>query len=153
MSTEKFSSGNNVQAFEGWFAYYKFAQNVNINYQIFSKDTSIVFDTLTFPIRYELRGRRLSDQVVTTPLGTFTCKRFLLSTVLSYLPIPILPIPLYTLLDTTDIAQNNWIVKQVIPSSVVDLSAISLPTFTIPGSMKEIVPPLVVKVDEEEFSP
>lgn len=153
LSTKSLASGNNVQAFEGWFAYYKFAQNVNINYQIFSKDTTITFDTITFPIRYELRGRRLSDQAVTTPLGTFTCKRFLLSTVLSYLPIPILPIPLYTLLDTTYITQNNWIVKQVIPSSVVNLSAINLPTFTIPGNIKEAVPPLVVKVEEEESSP
>ena len=143
----------NIEAFEGWFPYYKFAQILNLPYQVFSKDTSITFDTLTFPIRFELRGRRLSDQTVTTPLGTFSCKRFLLSTVLSYLPLPILPIPLYTMLDTIWIAQGNWIVKQTIPSSVVDLSAINLPTFTIPGSVKEIVQPLVVKVDEEEFSP
>lgn len=143
----------NVESFEGWFPYYKFAQITNLPYQVFSKDTSITFDTLTFPIRYELRGKRLSDQTITTDLGTFSCKRFLLSTVVSYLPLPILPIPLYTLLDTTYITQNNWIVKQVMPSSVVDLSAINLPTFTIPGSMKEAVPPIVVKVDEEEFSP
>jgi hypothetical protein len=39
------------------------------------------------------------------------------------------------------------------PSSVVDLSAINLPAFTIPGNIKEAVPPLVVKVEEEEFSP
>jgi len=142
-----------IQAFEGWFAYYKFGQNININYQIFSKDTSITFDTLTFPIRYELKGKRLADQTITTPLGTFNCKRFLLSTMLSYLPLPILPIPLYTMLDTTWIAPNNWIVKQITPSSVVDLSAIGFPTFTISGNMKEIIPPLVTEVEEEQISP
>ena len=143
----------NIEAFEGWFPYYKFAQILNLPYQVFSKDTSITFDTLTFPIRFELRGRRLSDQTVTTPLGTFSCKRFLLSTVLSYLPLPILPIPLYTMLDTTWIAQDNWIVKQTMPSSVVDLSAIGFPTFTIPGNMKEIIPPLVTEVEYTEAMP
>ena len=69
---------NSIEAFEGWFAYYKFAQNVNSNYQIFSKDTSITFNTLTFPVRYELKGKRLADQTVTTPLGTFNCKKFLI---------------------------------------------------------------------------
>ena len=151
-SMQPFES-NNIEAFEGWFAYYKFAQNVNSDYQIFSKDTSITIDSLTFPIRYELKGKRLADQTVTTPLGTFNCKRFLLSTVLSYLPLPILPIRLYTMLDTTWLAQDNWIVKQTMPSSVVDLSAIGFPTFTIPGNMKEIIPPLVTEVEEEQISP
>ena len=57
------------------------------------------------------------------------------------------------MLDTTWIAQGNWIVKQIMPSSVVDLSAIGFPTFTIPGNMKEIIPPLVTEVEEEQISP
>ena len=57
------------------------------------------------------------------------------------------------MLDTTWIAQGNWIVKQTMPSSVVDLSAIRFPTFTIPGNMKEIIPPLVTEVEEEQISP
>ena len=55
------------------------------------------------------------------------------------------------MLDTTWIAQDNWIVKQIMPSSVVDLSAIGFPTFTIPGNMKEIIPPLVTEVEEEQI--
>ncbi|OGU37159.1 MAG: hypothetical protein A2315_13850 [Ignavibacteria bacterium RIFOXYB2_FULL_35_12] len=151
-STQPFEP-DNIEAFEGWFAYYRFAQTVNINYQIFSKDTSITFDTLNFPVRYELKGKRLADQTVTTPLGTFNCKKFLLTTVLNYLPFPFLPIPLYTTLDTTWIAQGYWVVKQIMPSSVVNLSAIGFPTFTIPGSMKEIIPALVTEVEEEQISP
>ena len=151
-STQPFEP-DNIEAFEGWFAYYKFAQTVNVNYQIFSKDTSITIDTLSFPVRYELKGKRLADQTVTTLLGTFNCKKFLLTTVLNYLPFPFLPIPLYTMLDTTWIAQDNWIVKQITPSSMVNLSAIGFPTFTISGNMKEIIPPLVTGVENAEAMP
>ncbi len=142
-----------VESFEGWFAYYKFAQVLNIHYQIFSKDTSITFDTLTFPIRYELKGKRLADQTITTELGSFTCKKFLLSTVLSYLPLPILPIPLYTLYDTTWIAPNNWIVKQTSPSSVINLSPIGFGSYVFPGSMKEIIPELLTGIKDESSAP
>jgi hypothetical protein len=144
-------SVNDIQAFEGWFAYYKFAAAVNLNYSVFSKDTSLSIDTLTFPIRYELKGRRLADQSITTALGNFNCKKFLLTTVVSYLPLPILPIPLYQLIDTSWIASGNWIVKQVLPSSKINLSAIGLSTFVLPGTMKEIIPPLVTKIENEEI--
>ena len=144
---------SNIEAFEGWFAYYKFAQNVNINYQIFSKDTSITIDSLTIPIRYELKGKRLTDQTITTELGNFTCKKFLLTTVVSYLPLPILPIPLYQMLDTSWIAPGNWIVKQIFPSSAVNLSAIGLGTFTVPGNMKEIIPALVTGIHSVDSPP
>jgi hypothetical protein len=57
------------------------------------------------------------------------------------------------MLDTTWIAQGNWVVKQIIPSSVVNLSAIGFPTFTIPGNMKEIIPSLVTGVENAEAMP
>lgn len=138
-------------AFEGWFAYYKFQSAVNVNYLIFTKDTSITIDTLTIPIRIELRGRRLNDQTVITELGTFNCKKFLLTTLVSYLPLPILPIPLYQLRDTSWIAQDYWIVKQILPSSVIDLSPIGLPRFVLPGTSKEIIPPITTDVDQESI--
>lgn len=140
------------EAFEGWFPYYKFAQTVGLTYQVFSKDTSITIDTITIPLRYELRGRRFADQTISTTLGNFTCKKFLLTTVISYLPLPFLPIPLYQVYDTSWIAQGNWIVKQITPSSLVDLSPIGFGSFGLPGSSKEIIPPLVVGVNENELS-
>lgn len=141
-------NSENTSAFEGWFAYYRFAQTVNSNYQVFSKDTLLTFDTITVPIRIELRGRRFNDETISTALGTFACKKFLLTTIVSFLPLPILPIPLYQLRDTTWIAQNNWIVKQILPSSVIDLTPINLPRFVLPGTNKEIIPQLPTQVEE-----
>lgn len=146
-------NSENTFAFEGWFAYYRFAQTVNFNYQVFSKDTSITFDTITVPIRIELRGRRLNDETISTDLGTFVCKKFLLTTIVSYLPLPILPITLYQLRDTTWIAQNNWIVKQILPSSIIDLTAINLPRFVLPGTMKEVIPQLPTNIVDEFSNP
>ncbi len=146
----KLQPGSNP-AFEGWFAYYRFANAVNVNYPILTKDTSVTIDTITIPLRIELRGRRLNDQTVITELGTFNCKKFLLTTIVSYLPLPILPIPLYQLRDTSWIAQGNWIVKQILPSSVIDLSPIGLPRFVLPGTSREIIPPLTTDVEQDDI--
>lgn len=146
----KLQPGSNP-AFEGWFAYYRFASAVNVNYLVFTKDTSITIDTVTIPLRIELRGRRLNDQTVITQIGTFNCKKFLLTTIVSYLPLPILPIPLYQLRDTSWIAQGNWIVKQILPSSVIDLSPIGLPRFVLPGTSREIIPPLTTDVEQDDI--
>jgi hypothetical protein len=84
-------------------------------------------------------------------MGDFNCKKFLLTTVVSYLPLPFLPIPLYQLIDTSWIAPGNWIIKQVLPSSEINLSAIGLSIFILPGNMKEIIPALVTKIKEEDL--
>ncbi|MEO6695954.1 MAG: T9SS type A sorting domain-containing protein [Ignavibacteria bacterium] len=133
-----------LKSFEKWYSVYRFSQSVNSNYTIFSRDTTITFDTLTLPLRVSATGRRLNDQSVSTVNGTYLAKKFLITFALSYLiqlppPFPPIAIPVFTRPDTTYIAQNIWIVKDVMPSSVVDLSAFGVPiSFTIPGVIKEL---------------
>ena len=86
-------------------------------------------------------------------MGDFNCKKFLLTTVVSYLPLPFLPISLYQLIDTSWIAPGNWIVKQVLPSSEINLSAIGLTTFYLPGNVREIIPALITGIEKENFPP
>lgn len=140
-----------IKSFEKWYDVYKFNQSAGSEYQIFRYDTTITYDTLTVPLRFEVLGKRLSDQSLTTLIGTFNCKKFLISYRVSYVlqigPIPV-PFPLITVKDTTYIAPNKWIVQSVIPSAYLDLSLLNLPSFSIPGRKKIIIeefeaPPIV----------
>lgn len=139
-----------IGSFEGWYNPYRFANTVNSSYTIVRKDTTISIDTLTLPLRFEARGRRISDGPVTTEIGTFNCKKFVMSYTISYLLLPILPLPLLTINDTVYIAPGNWIVKTIAPSTILDLNALQLGQFTIPGLKREIINPIpIVSVEDE----
>jgi len=133
-----------LRSFETWYSVYRFSQPVNSNYIIFSRDTTISIKTLTLPLRVSGTGRRLNDQSITTVNGTYMAKKFLITFALSYLfelppPLPPLVIPIVTRPDTTYIVQDIWIVRDVMPSSNVDLSSFGVPlTFYIPGVIKEL---------------
>jgi hypothetical protein len=63
---------------------------------------------------------------------------------------PQLPIPLVTINDTVYIAPGNWIVKTIAPSTILDLNALQLGQFTIPGLKREIINPIpIVSVEDE----
>lgn len=129
-----------LRSFETWYNTYRFSQNVNTNYTIFTKDTTISVDTLTLPLRFSATGRRYNDQSVSTVNGTYLAKKFLITFALSYglLP-PFIYIPIVTRPDTVYIAQDVWVIKDVIPSVNVDLTSVGFPiSFSIPGSLKEL---------------
>ncbi len=133
---------NFLRSFEAWYNTYRFSQNVNSSYTIFSRDTTITADTLTLPLRLSATGKRLNDQTISTVNGNYLAKKFLITFTISYglLP-PILYIPIVTRPDTTYIAQNVWKVKEVMPSTNVDLTTLGFPiAFTIPGTLTELTP-------------
>lgn len=150
-----------LKSFEKWYDVFKFNQSTGSEYQIFRYDTTITIDTLIVPLRFEVLGKRLSDQSLTTLVGTFNCKKFILSYRVSYVlqigPIPV-PFPLITVRDTTYIAPNKWIVQSTIPSSYLDLSLLNLPSFSVPGRKKISIPefeaPIILNVNDrkEEYS-
>lgn len=132
-----------LRSFETWYNVYRFSQNVNTNYSIFSRDTTITIDTLTLPLRLSATGKRFNDVNVSTVNGTYLAKKFLISFSLSYLitipPFPPVAIPIVVRPDTIYIASDIWVIKDIIPSVNVDLSAIGFPvSFSIPGTIKEL---------------
>ncbi len=146
---------NTLFSFEKWYSFYKFGNFVNFPYTIFTYDTTITIDTLTLPLRFGITGKRISDATLATDIGTFDCKRFINQYKISYRveipPLPTILIPLLTLNDSIYIAPGNWIVQTEIPSTVLDLSYLQLPSFSLPGlkvsSIPEIIPP--VKVNDK----
>jgi len=137
---------------EGWYSYYRFASNVNQSYQVFRKDTTVTIDSTTLPLRFELVGKRITDETINTSIGTFTCKKFLLERSLSYLvtipPFPPIAFKILGVEETIWLASDNWKVKSFIPSTNVDLSILGVPAFNVPGLETNIILP-ITKVEDE----
>ncbi len=130
---------DSLQALTGWYSTYRFAQTVNQNYTLLTRSFTIPLDSsTTLPLVITVTGRRLSDQTVSVPFGTFTnAQRFLITTSVGtqVLPPPFPPLPLFSIPDTTWIAANTWIVKRVTPTVRIDLSAFGVPAFSLPGQL------------------
>ncbi|MFZ0454105.1 MAG: T9SS type A sorting domain-containing protein [Ignavibacteriaceae bacterium] len=138
-SSKILSKINSMKDVSGWFSYYHFAQSENQSYPIFSLDTAISYNGNSLSIRYEVKGIRLADQIIWIDNNNYNCKKFVINNSVSYLLAPTLPLPLFTISDTVWIAPNQWIVKDVIPSTNVDLSAIQIGKLFIPGSNRVLV--------------
>ncbi|MBZ0199106.1 MAG: T9SS type A sorting domain-containing protein, partial [Ignavibacteriaceae bacterium] len=133
-----------LNSFEGWYSLYKFSNALNSSYEIFKFDTTVTFDSLSLPLRFEVKGKRINDSELLTDIGTFTCKKFIITVGISYLltppwPLPVLPIPLVSLPDTVYIAPGNWELMHIMPATVIDLSYLQLGTYSIPGLKTEII--------------
>ncbi len=130
-----------LSAISDWYSLYHFAAVIGLEYQVFSKDTTITIDSTSIPLRFEIKGAREADESLETEIGSFTCKKFLITSTVYYLqstPVGDIPIPLVRRENTVWIAPDNWIVKEFAPTRQVDFSQIGGPTFTIPGTQKLI---------------
>jgi len=134
----------------GWYSVYRLSSPVNTSYTIFSKDTNVTLNSLALIITIEVKAKRLADQVITTPLGTFTCKKFLLSPAVkaALAILPFITYPIITINDTVYLAPGKFVVRDVTPSAKGDLSLAGLPSFWIYGNKVEILsPPAILNVN------
>ena len=134
---------NFFRSLENWYNIYRFAQAVNTEYIVLTKDTTFAFDTLVIPVRVKIKAKRYNDEVVSTINGNYTAKKF--STILGlYYRFLIFEIPLIERPDTTWYAENVWMVKQVNPSIRVNLTSLGFPiNFLFPGNMYELANPSI----------
>lgn len=132
--------GGFLRSFDGWYNVYRFAQTVNSNYTIFSRDTTINVSGTDYPLRLAAVGRRLNDETVSTVNGNYLSKKFVTTFTISYgLIPPILYIPIASRPDTAYIAEGVWLVKGTVPSINVDLNSLGFPiAFSIPGILTEL---------------
>lgn len=131
-----------LNSMKGWYQFLKFGQNVNISYTILTKDTTITIQDVSYPIRFEITGKRLADENLTTQIGQYSCKKFVLKTMLGIKVLQFLIVPVATIYDTVWAAPNNWIVKSIIPATKIDLSSVNLGTVNINGLKSEVIPSL-----------
>lgn len=134
------------RSLQNWYSVYRFAANQGSIYTLLQRDTTIS----TFRIRFRYAATRNADQTLTTPIGTFTCKKFTTQWDFSYLLGPI-SLPLFSIEDTVWIAPGNWMVKAFQPSKSVDLSLLGIPPFQIQGRTIDILSQ-IVKVESTDYT-
>ncbi len=131
------------RSLENWYSIFRFAQTVNSEYTIVSKDTILTYDTLSVPIRAKVKAKRLNDQSVTTVNGTYTAKKFVVTFGI-YLRVLIFEYPIVERPDTSWFATDVWMIKEVVPSVTANLNTIGVPlSFNIPGNIYELTTPNV----------
>ncbi len=129
---------NLISSFNGWYNTYRFASPAGQEYTIFTKDTTITFQSQSFPLRITYTGKRLNDENVQTVQGNLPSKKFLLTASLYYLlsfpPLPPIPIEVLSRKDTVWVSEGKWMIKEVIASTNVDFSNFGFPVeFNVPG--------------------
>jgi len=136
---------NFLRSLQNWYDIYRFAQTVNQEYIVLQKDTAIAIDTISAPIRVKLKGKRLNDETISTVNGNYTAKKFLITYGL-YLRVLFLEFPIIERPDTTWIAPDVWMVKQVTPSTALSLAQLGINlTIPIPGNVYELTIPVGIR--------
>jgi len=135
---------NFFRSMENWYSVFRFANTVGTEYTLVSKDTTISYDTLSIPIRAKIKAKRLADENVSTVNGVYSAKKFV--TIFGiYYRFLIFEYPIIERPDTTWIAQNVWMVKEVIPSVNVNLNTVGINyAFNVPGNRYELAAPVSV---------
>jgi len=144
LADSSFSFLDMFLSFEGWYSLYRFDEIVNQDYNLFSVDTTITISGTEIPLRFELIGTRLQDEILNTDIGTFNCKKFLIERGISFLifpppPLPPIVIPIAFVNDTIWIAQGNWIVQSIIPTTEIDLTLVGGGIYFLPGLQSKII--------------
>ena len=157
LADSTFSFWDLLLSLEDWYPAFQFSSDVNQTYALISVDTSITYNSVDIPLRFEYLGTRLEDDTLDTEIGTFLCKKFFFERGLSYLiilppPLPEITIPIAFFNDTVWIAPDNWVVQRVFPSMVVDLSIIGGDSITIPGLSTKITDN-ITGIEESENIP
>jgi len=135
---------NFLRGLENWYSIYRFAQAVNSEYTVLTKDTTIAIDTINAPLRVKLKVKRLNDETVSTVNGNYLSKKFVTTSCLYFVILNIIEVPIVLRPDTTWIAQNVWMVKKVTPSTNINLSNLGYPiSFSIPGNIYELANPTI----------
>ena len=135
---------------EGWYSYYRFANAIDNEYTIFSKDTSVTISSIPGTFRIQFIGKRLSDESLTTDIGTFDCKKFLLEVRVKFLAFNIINVDILGVENTVWLAPDNWKVKSYIPTTYVDLSYLGFPAFKIPG-LESNITTTITSLEENNF--
>ncbi len=145
-----FSFVNFFASLQNWYSNYRFASNVNTEYTIQQKDTTVSVSIFNLPLQFKYLGKRLQDQNLQTVLGNFDCKKFLLQWKVTASIFG----DLLTLNDTVWIAQGNWIVQDIIPGQYVDnLTVLGISPFAIPGLETKLTNEIVSDVNNDKVIP
>ena len=145
LADTNFSFVDFFYSLKDWYPVYRFDANVNQEYTLRSIDITIT-SISPLPLRFEYLGKRLDDETINTEIGNFDCKKFQISWKVSVVfPPPIGAVELLSTENTFWIAEDNWVVRDFIPTNHIDISFFlpEIEPFSIPGLKTEIIDEIV----------
>ncbi len=134
---------------QDWYSIYRFSAAVNVKYNLITVDTTIII----FPTKFEYIGERFPDETITNSMGSFDCKKFLISWNISANLFGTWT-DLLTTRDTVWIAPGNefWMVQEHVPTNHVVLPPIfGIDPISIPGLFTGDV--IIVSAEDEQLIP
>lgn len=122
-----------------WFEYYRFNTNLGSSYSIYKFDTTLTIPQVgTLPLRFSVIGTRLGIDTLTVPAGFFNAVKFRIDFKVQYLisfpPLPPIPIDIVTVPTYDWLVQERFIVKSLQEPFTID----TLNLF-VQGSLRELV--------------
>lgn len=122
-----------------WSEYHRFNTNLGSNYTIYRFDTTLTIPQVgTLPLRFSVIGTRLGLDTLTVPAGFFNAVKFRIDFKVQYLisfpPLPPIPIDIVTVPTYDWLVQGRYIVKSLQEPFTID----TLNLF-VPGSLRELV--------------
>jgi len=139
-------------SFRDWYSLYRFSAAVNNEYNLITVDTTITVSYIPINVIFEYTGERFPDETITNSMGSFDCKKFLISWNISANFINW--IDLVTTKDTIWIDPVNefWMVQEHVPTNHIVLpTIIGVDPISIPGLFTGDVK--IVSAEDEEFIP
>jgi hypothetical protein len=149
--------------FSGWYPIMNFNKNVNSADTVIRFDTTIVIDTLSLPLQFLVTSTKKTNRSVSVPAGLYLTTpfdvKYKINILLAVPFLGILPVPLVDITDTIYLAKGHWIVKEIQQTTKVPAqSAFSallpqgIPSFNIPGSVRELNTAAVTAVAAQSIS-
>lgn len=141
------------KVFHGWFSTYRLSQPATTSYTIYTKDTLVNFNGINTILTHSVTAKRFPDQTISTALGDMMCKKFILNYAIKA-KVSVISLSVLSINDTVYIAPENYIVSDIRPSAIVDLSLFGQDAYYIAGCKMEIqAPSPVLNVYHENQSP
>ena len=139
-------------SFKNWYSLYRFSAAINDVYELITVDTTLTVFSLPINVLFEYTGERFPDEIITNQMGSFNCKKFLISWNISADLFGW--VDLVTTNDTIwiDPVSEFWMVQEHVPTNHIILPPLfNIDPITIAGLFTGDV--IIVSAEDEEFVP
>ncbi|MFZ4619567.1 MAG: T9SS type A sorting domain-containing protein [Bacteroidota bacterium] len=137
-----------LSRFNGTYTVMNFFSGVNTIDTLIRFDTTVTIDSMTFPVRFSFTSKKLAEQLMSVSGVKYTVTPFVFkfaATVLYPSFIGTIKIPIVEFFDSTFVAKDMWIVRRVVPSTVIPKSSstfallgVTIPEVKVPGMLEEL---------------
>ena len=126
-----------------WYPYMKFAATTGISDTLLYIKTTVTFKGSPVPLIITVTTTKLTDTSITVPAGMYLTTPFQIVLYVnlpkSVPPFGHIEVPLFKLIDTMFVAKNNWVVREVQPSTFYPLNndtSYKVATTQLPGFVR-----------------